>query len=277
MAWVREAGAVSVPADTRTTVEVDQLQPLARPALHVVPEHNGVVVHLRAAPEQLVIDIREEAVERPFLASDEGLLGASRWKRAAKRLIDVVIAAVALMVLSPVLVCAALMVKLTSGGPVFYAQDRAGWRGRPFRFLKFRSMCRDAHEKRHELEGQNEVDGPVFKIRNDPRITRGGRVLRKLSLDELPQLVHVLSGKMSLVGPRPPLPEEVAAYGSWEAQRLLVKPGITCIWQTSGRSDLDFRTWVRMDIAYIRDWSLWLDVKLLVRTVPAILSGHGAY
>ena len=205
------------------------------------------------------------------------MLGASQWERAAKRLIDVVIAAVALIVLSPVLVCAALMVKLTSRGPVFYAQDRVGYRGRRFRLLKFRSMCRDADERRHELIDLNEADGPVFKIHDDPRITKAGRVLRRLSLDELPQLIHVLSGKMSLVGPRPPLPEEVAAYSLWEAQRLLAKPGITCIWQTSGRSDLDFRTWVSMDIAYIRDWSLWLDVKLLVRTVPAVLSARGAY
>jgi lipopolysaccharide/colanic/teichoic acid biosynthesis glycosyltransferase len=268
---------MSVPADTRTTVAVDQLQPLARPALHVVPEHNGVVVDLRAASEQLVIEFREGATDLPLLSSQEGLLGASRWERAAKRLVDVVTAAAAMIVLSPVLVGAALMVKLTSRGPVFYSQDRVGCRGRPFRFLKFRSMCRDADERRLDLIDQNEADGPVFKIQDDPRITKAGRVLRRLSLDELPQLVHVLSGKMSLVGPRPPLPEEVAAYGSWEAQRLLVKPGITCIWQTSGRSDLDFRTWVGMDIAYIRDWSLWLDVKLLARTVPAVLSGHGAY
>jgi lipopolysaccharide/colanic/teichoic acid biosynthesis glycosyltransferase len=139
-------------------------------------------------------------------------------------------------------------------------------------------MCRDAEAKRRELDEQNEVpDGVVFKIRHDPRITRMGRVLRRLSVDELPQLFHVLSGKMSLVGPRPPLPEEVAAYGAWEAQRLLVKPGLTCIWQVSGRSDLDFHTWVQMDIEYIRDWSLWLDLKLLLRTIPAVLSGHGAY
>ena len=268
---------MSVPADTRTAVEVDQLQPLARPALHVVPEHNGVVVDLRAAPEQLAIEIREETIERPFLASHEGLLGASQWERGVKRSIDVVGAVVAITVLSPLLVCAALMVKVSSRGPVFYAQDRAGWRGRPFRFLKFRSMCRDAHEKRHELDGQNEVDGPVFKIRDDPRITRVGRVLRKFSLDELPQLVHVLSGKMSLVGPRPLPTEEAAACDPWEAQRLLAKPGITCVWQVSGRSDLDFHTWVRMDIEYIRDWSVWVDLKLLARTVPAVLSGHGAY
>jgi lipopolysaccharide/colanic/teichoic acid biosynthesis glycosyltransferase len=172
---------------------------------------------------------------------------------------------------------AALMVRLSSRGPVFYVSDRVGRRGRQFRFLKFRTMCYDAETKRHELDGQNEVDGPVFKIRVDPRITRVGRLLRKLSLDELPQFAHVLSGKMSLVGPRPPLPEEVAEYGAWEAQRLLVKPGLTCIWQVSGRSDLGFHTWMSMDIEYIRDWSLWLDLKLLARTPAAVLSGHGAY
>jgi len=256
-------------------VERDQRPPQPRP--RVLPDHSGVVVDLRA-PEQLTIDLREGATEVPWLMSQEGLLGASGWERAVKRLLDVAVGALVLTLLSPVLLSVALMVRLSSRGPVFYASGRVGCRGRRFRFLKFRTMCWDAEARRRELDDQNEVpDGVVFKIRRDPRITRVGRVLRKLSIDELPQLVHVLSGKMSLVGPRPPLPEEVAAYGAWEAQRLLVKPGLTCIWQVSGRSDLDFRTWVTMDIEYIRDWSLWLDLKLLARTVPAVLSGHGAY
>ena len=187
------------------------------------------------------------------------------------------IGALMLAALSPVLACAALMVKLSSRGPVFFAQERVGCRGRRFRFLKFRTMRDGAEEERCRLDGLNELDGPVFKIRDDPRITRAGRILRKFSVDELPQLFHVLSGKMSLVGPRPPLCEEVEAYSRWDAQRLLVKPGLTCIWQVSGRSNLSFHTWVDMDIEYIRRWSLWVDVKLLARTVPAVLSGRGAY
>jgi len=269
---------VILPADAQyeTAVESDRRPVLPEPEGGVVSDHLAVVVDLRA-PEQLVIDLREGAAEALWLGPDEGLLGASRWERAAKRLLDVVVGGLAIAMLSPVLLLAALMVKLSSPGPVLFAQDRAGWRGRRFRFLKFRTMGRDAEAKRHELDDQNEVDGPAFKIRCDPRITGVGRVLRKLSVDELPQLVHVLSGKMSLVGPRPLPVEEAAGLGVWEAQRLLAKPGLTGIWQVSGRSDLDFGTWARMDIQYIRDWSLWLDLKLLVRTVPAVLSGRGAY
>jgi lipopolysaccharide/colanic/teichoic acid biosynthesis glycosyltransferase len=260
---------------SETAVERDQRP--TQPEPRAAPDHLRLVVDLRA-PEQLTIDLQEGAAEAPWVMPNDGLLGASRWERGAKRLLDVVLAGLAVAVLSPVFLSAALMVKLSSRGPVFYAHDRVGCRGRRFRFLKFRTMCSDAEARRHELDGQNEVpDGVVFKIRKDPRVTRVGRVLRKLSVDELPQFIHVLSGKMSLVGPRPPLPEEVAAYGPWEAQRLLVRPGLTCIWQVSGRSDLDFRTWVRMDVEYIRDWSLWLDLKLLARTVPAVLAGHGAY
>ena len=260
-----------------TAAELDRLRPVPPLAPPAVSPRLRVVIDLRES-EQLTIDFREAAVQSPWLRSDDGLLGASRWERAAKRLLDVVISTLAIALLFPMVVTTALMVALSSPGPVFYTSDRVGWRGRRFRFLKFRTMCRDAEAQRRELHERNEVpDGVVFKIRRDPRITRVGRVLRKLSLDELPQLLHVLSGKMSLVGPRPPLPEEVAAYGAWEAQRLLVKPGLTCLWQVSGRSDLDFHTWVQMDIEYIRDWSLWLDLKLLFRTVPAVLSGHGAY
>lgn len=241
-----------------------------------VPRADGVVVDLRR-PEQLVLEVARPSVEIPLLAPNEGLLGASRWERAAKRLMDLVISTALLLLLSPVLVAAVVMVRLSSRGPVFYTHERVGYRGRSFRFIKFRTMKNGAHEERGELDDLNEVDGPVFKIRDDPRITRSGRILRRFSIDELPQLLHVLSGKMSLVGPRPPLPEEVARYGRWEAQRLLVKPGLTCIWQVSGRSDLDFHTWVWMDIEYISTWSLWGDVKLLARTLPAVVSGRGAY
>lgn len=249
--------------------------PLPR-SKHHSPPGRRVVVDLRA-PEQLTIDVREGAPETSWLQPGEGLPGASRWQKAAKRLVDMVLGIVALVALSPVFLFAALAVRLSSPGPVFFSQDRAGWRGEPFRFVKFRTMFSDAEARKEELGCRNEVDGPVFKIRSDPRTTRVGRVLRKLSVDELPQLFHVLSGKMSLVGPRPLPLEEAAALNEWQAQRLLVKPGLTGVWQVSGRSDLDFRTWVDMDVGYLRDWSLWLDLKLLVRTVPAVLSGRGAY
>ena len=265
-----------LPADAQYGTAVERGQDLAQPEPAAAPDRLRLVVDLRT-PEQLAIDFREGAAETAWLRPDDGLLGASRWERAAKRLLDVVVGGLAIAMLSPVLLLAALMVKLGSPGPVLFAQDRTGWQGRGFRFLKFRTMGCDAEAKKHELDHRNEVDGPVFKIRRDPRITGVGRILRKLSVDELPQLVHVLSGKMTLVGPRPLPVDEAAALSSWEAQRLLVKPGLTGIWQVSGRSDLDFGTWARMDILYIRDWSLWLDLTLLLRTVPAVLSGRGAY
>lgn len=214
---------------------------------------------------------------RVYLAPDDGLLGATPVQRAVKRLVEMALASVALVVLSPVFAAVALAIVVTSGGPVFYTQRRVGRNGRTFRLVKFRTMSSDAEALRPSLQESNEVAGPVFKLRDDPRTTPLGRFLRKYSIDELPQFVHVLTGSMALVGPRPPLPEEVAAYDAWERQRLLVKPGVTCIWQVSGRSDLDFDTWVHMDIAYIRRWSLRLDFAILARTVGAVLSGRGAY
>jgi exopolysaccharide biosynthesis polyprenyl glycosylphosphotransferase len=200
------------------------------------------------------------------------------WELRLKRVIDIIGALLGLLILSPMLVITALAVACTSTGPVFFRQERIGHLGKTFSFLKFRSMYVDAEERKAEYEDLNEhSSGPIFKIRNDPRMTPVGRVIRKLSIDELPQLFHVLSGKMSLVGPRPPLPAEVAKYRPHEYARLLAKPGLTCIWQVSGRSDLDFETWVEMDISYIRHWSLWLDLKLLFKTLPAVLSGRGAY
>lgn len=251
---------------------LETLVPSARP-LAVVRDASPVLVDLTVPGQERV----ELEPVRQFLLPGEGLLGAPSWQRAVKRLIDLAVTVVAIALISPVLATVALLVWLSSPGPVFFAQDRVGCDGRRFRFLKFRTMYRDAESRRQELIDLNEVDGPVFKIRRDPRITPIGRMLRKLSLDELPQLFHVLSGRMSIVGPRPPLPEEVARYGTWESQRLLVKPGLTCIWQVSGRSDLDFGTWVAMDVDYIRRWSLLLDLKLMAHTIPAVLSGRGAY
>jgi exopolysaccharide biosynthesis polyprenyl glycosylphosphotransferase len=195
---------------------------------------------------------------------------------AVKRAMDVALSALALLGLSPVFLFTALAIKLEDGGPIFFGQERSGLYGRTFTMWKFRSMVTDAEKRKAELERLNEMQGPVFKIKHDPRITRIGRLIRKTSIDELPQFWNVLNGSMSLVGPRPPLPSEVEKYERWQRRRLSMKPGITCIWQVSGRNNIDFETWMKLDLEYIDNWSLFLDVKLLARTVPVVLLGHGA-
>ena len=194
-----------------------------------------------------------------------------------KRGIDIAISSLALIALSPLFLLLSLLIKLTSTGPVFYRQTRCGLGGRRFTLLKFRSMVNNAHEMLPQLEQQNEVDGPVFKMRNDPRCTSVGRWMRTLSLDELPQLWNVLRGDMSLVGPRPPLPQEVDQYEPWQRRRLRIRPGLTCLWALEGRSQLQFERWVRLDLLYIDNWSMWLDFKILLKTIPAVLLGRGAH
>jgi exopolysaccharide biosynthesis polyprenyl glycosylphosphotransferase len=195
----------------------------------------------------------------------------------AKRALDIVGSLAAILLASPFMLAAAIAIKLDSPGPVLFWQYRLGKDGRPFRFYKFRSMTARAPDIRDTLLEANEATGPVFKIRRDPRITRVGRVIRRYSIDELPQLFHVLTGAMSLVGPRPPIPAEVEQYEPWQTERLAVKPGLTCIWQVSGRSDIGFDDWVRLDIQYVRSRSLWLDLKLLLLTIPAVVTARGAY
>jgi exopolysaccharide biosynthesis polyprenyl glycosylphosphotransferase len=195
----------------------------------------------------------------------------------AKRAVDAGLSFAALIVLAPLMLVVAILIKATSPGPVFFAQDRVGMNQRRFRIYKFRSMVIDAEEKKKELAHLNEIaDGPAFKMKDDPRITRIGRFIRKTSIDELPQLFNVLHGEMSLVGPRPPLPDEVKRYEWLFRKRLSVKPGITCVWQISGRSNTTFERWMQMDNEYIENWSIWLDLKILVKTVPAVLLGRGA-
>lgn len=195
-----------------------------------------------------------------------------------KRAIDMSAAAMALTLGSPIFALTALLIKLEDGGPVFFRQERVGYRGRGFGMYKFRSMVPQAESASESLETQNEMQGGViFKMKNDPRVTRVGRVIRKYSIDELPQFWNVFVGDMSLVGPRPPLPKEVELYLPDERQRLLAKPGITCTWQVSGRSEIDFRGQVRLDIEYIRSMSTLTDLKLLIMTVPAVVLGKGAY
>jgi lipopolysaccharide/colanic/teichoic acid biosynthesis glycosyltransferase len=207
-----------------------------------------------------------------------GLLHAGRMALLAKRALDVAGAALGLLLFAPVLLATALAVRLTSKGSVFFVQERVGRDGRPFRMIKFRSMYSNSHDRRVIYLNQNEASGPIFKLRRDPRVTPVGRVIRKASIDELPQLINVLRGEMSLVGPRPPLPEEYATYRSRERRRMLVTPGITCIWQVSGRSTIaDFQRWVDLDLQYIQTWTFSLDLILLLRTIMAVLSTRGAW
>jgi exopolysaccharide biosynthesis polyprenyl glycosylphosphotransferase len=196
---------------------------------------------------------------------------------AVKRLLDVLLAGLGLLGTLPIWIAIAIAIKSDSPGPVIFVQERVGLHGRRFRFLKFRSMYVDAEQRLAEVRAHNEMDGPVFKIRHDPRVTRFGLILRRTSLDELPQLINVLRGEMSLVGPRPPLPSEVEQYRPGDVVRLSVKPGLTCFWQIRGRSTLGFDQWMEYDREYVRTMSLWLDVRILVQTVAAVLSARGAY
>jgi exopolysaccharide biosynthesis polyprenyl glycosylphosphotransferase len=198
------------------------------------------------------------------------------WQLVCKRVIDMTGAAIGLIVLGPlVMLPVAIGLKLTSPGPVLFKQKRSGLHGRLFTMYKFRSMITNAEMLKAELEVFNEMTGPVFKMSDDPRITPIGRFLRRTSIDELPQLWNVLAGDMSLVGPRPPIPSEVQHYDPWHRRRLSMKPGLTCIWQISGRNRIGFDQWMKLDMQYIDNWSLWLDLKILARTVPVVLTGLG--
>lgn len=200
------------------------------------------------------------------------------WESVLKQMMDFVGALALLLISSPVLLLAAVAVKFTSPGPIFFRQQRSGLNGRPFILYKFRTMVTNAEQLKHELAAMNEMSGPVFKVSNDPRITRIGRLMRKFSIDEFPQLINVLRGEMSLVGPRPLPVDEVKRFNDLaHRRRLSVKPGLTCLWQISGRNNVkDFKDWVRLDLEYIDNWSLWLDCKILCRTVPVVLVGTGA-
>jgi len=213
-----------------------------------------------------------ESPPRVDPAPDAGL-----YLRGGKRLLDILVSATLLLLLAPVFLVIALSVKLGSPGPVLFRCNRVKRGGELFEFWKFRSMRAGAECDKSSLLHMNEVDGPVFKVANDPRITRVGRWLRRTSLDELPQLVHVLRGDMTLVGPRPPEPQEILEYEPWQLRRLSVKPGLTCLWQISGRSLIGFEEWMRLDLEYIDNRSLSMDLRILLRTLPAVISGRGAF
>ena len=195
-----------------------------------------------------------------------------------KRLMDVVLSLIGIIVLSPVFIIVAILIKIEDPrGKIIFSQKRNGIYPKMFNMYKFRSMVHNAEELLEELQEQNEQDGPVFKIKEDPRITKIGKVIRRTSIDELPQLFNVLKGDMSLVGPRPPIPAEVELYNEYQMQRLLVKPGLTCTWQVSGRNSIDFDSWVELDLEYITNRNIWLDIKLIFKTVFVLLGDKNAY
>jgi exopolysaccharide biosynthesis polyprenyl glycosylphosphotransferase len=242
-----------------------------------VCEKHGIIVRLSA-------DIFHLKIAKSGMEQVEGIQLLTIYTgtmaglpKLMKRLLDIVLSLVLLVFLSPLLMLVSLLITLASPGPVFFLQERVGLSKRRFRLYKFRTMVTDAEEKLADLEVFNEASGPVFKIKNDPRITPVGRFLRKMSIDELPQLYNVLKGDMSLVGPRPlPVRDYEGFDEDWHRRRFSVRPGITCLWQVNGRSNTAFNKWMEMDMEYIDNWSLTLDLKILVRTIPAVLKGSGA-
>lgn len=195
---------------------------------------------------------------------------------AIKRFIDILLSLLGLIIVSPIMLIVAILIKLESAGPIIFSQKRVGLNGKEFNMLKFRSMVQNAEELKEKLQKQNEMSGPMFKMKEDPRVTKVGRFIRKTSIDELPQLINILKGEMSLVGPRPSLPKEVAKFEPWMLERLKVKPGLTCYWQVSGRNNIDFEDWMRLDIKYVKDRNLGLDIKLIFKTFFVLFGDKNA-
>jgi exopolysaccharide biosynthesis polyprenyl glycosylphosphotransferase len=240
-------------------------------------EEQGIVVHLLSDffPHHLARIQPQDFQGLPLLSLQSA--PAFCWRTEVKRLIDILISATFLLISTPLFALIAVLIKLDSKGPVFFIQERMGYNKRRFYMIKFRTMVTDAEARLKEIEHLNEKEGPIFKISHDPRITRVGKFLRKFSLDELPQLINVLLGDMSLVGPRPlSIRDALNVEESWQKRRFSVKPGMTCLWQISGRSNLSFEEWVELDLEYIDTWSLQLDWWILMRTVPAVISARGA-
>jgi exopolysaccharide biosynthesis polyprenyl glycosylphosphotransferase len=241
-------------------------------------EEQGIVVRVRTEMfnSRVARSYTDDLQGVPVVTIQSG--PQDSWQLIAKRLIDILGSAGLLLLLAPIFAIVTVLIRLDSAGPILFAQERVGLNKRRFRMLKFRTMLDGADQQQLVLEHLNEAEGPVFKIRNDPRITRVGRILRRFSIDELPQLFNVLKGDMSLVGPRPlPLRDVNRINVRWHKRRFSIKPGITCSWQVNGRSNIGFNDWVRMDLDYIDKWSLGLDIKILMKTIPAVFRGPGAY
>ena len=241
-------------------------------------EEQGIIVRVRTEMSHLQVarSYVDELQGVPVMTIQSG--PADSWQLIMKRVIDVVGSAALLVALAPLFAVVGWLIRKDSPGPVFFTQERIGFNKRLFRLIKFRTMVDGADHQQSKLEHLNEAAGPVFKIKSDPRVTRVGKFLRRFSIDELPQLVNVLKGDMSLVGPRPlPLRDFDRFDTQWHKRRLSVKPGMTCLWQVNGRSNITFDHWVQMDLEYIDNWSLGLDMKILLKTIPAIMRGSGAY
>jgi exopolysaccharide biosynthesis polyprenyl glycosylphosphotransferase len=246
----------------------------------IMCEQQGIMLHVLSDLFNLKNRLpRAEEVEGSHVITHSGGIGEG-WPIVIKRAIDLTLSLALLIILAPLLLLAALLIKLTSPGPVFFVQKRVGFNKRVFSIYKFRTMVMDAEKKLQDIEHLNEVTGPVFKIKNDPRLTSVGKFLRKTSIDELPQFFNVLSGDMSLVGPRPLQLRDYELFTEagedWQRCRFSVRPGITCLWQVNGRSSLPFHKWMELDLQYVRNWSLWLDMQILAKTIPAVLRGSGA-
>jgi exopolysaccharide biosynthesis polyprenyl glycosylphosphotransferase len=256
---------------------IDKYRPLVESIVRHC-EEQGIIVRVRT--EMFNLQIARSHVDDlqgvPVLTIQSG--PSDGWQLVAKRLIDVLASIGLLVMLAPLFAIVTLLIRLDSPGPVFFGQERVGFNKRRFRMLKFRTMVAEADRQQNLLEHLNEAEGPVFKIQNDPRITRVGKFLRRFSIDELPQLFNVLKGDMSLVGPRPlPIRDVDRIDVQWHKRRFSIKPGITCLWQVNGRSNIGFDDWVRMDLDYIDKWSLGLDLLILMKTIPAVFRGPGAY
>lgn len=211
-----------------------------------------------------------------FLYSEEDEATNNITYKFIKRTIDIIGSLFGLIILSPILLIVMVAIKIESRGPVVFAQERVGYKGKRFKMYKFRSMVENAEELKEKLKDQNEMNGPMFKMKNDPRVTRVGRIIRKTSIDEIPQFVNVLKGDMSLVGPRPSLVKEVEEFDDWMLRRLDVKPGLTCYWQVSGRNDINFEEWMKLDIKYIEEQSILVDIKLILKTVLVLFGDKHA-
>jgi exopolysaccharide biosynthesis polyprenyl glycosylphosphotransferase len=241
-------------------------------------EQQGIIVRVRTAMSELQVarSYVDELEGVPVMTIQSG--PADGWQLVVKRVIDIVGGATLLLALAPLFAIVTLLIKFDSPGPILFVQERFGHNKRRFKLLKFRTMVVDAEKQLQMIEHLNEVKGPVFKIKKDPRITRIGGVLRRFSIDELPQLINVLKGDMSLVGPRPlSVRDAELIEQQWHKRRFSIKPGITCLWQVNGRSNVGFNDWVRMDLDYIDKWSLGLDLLILIKTIPAVFKGPGAY